>query len=100
MAAEANWARRTKGGWTLAVHVQPGAKRSEAAGLRGDRLKIRIAAPALDGRANEALVAFVAEALGVPKRSVTVAAGERSRDKIVAVGMGCDPTQLLDDKDR
>jgi uncharacterized protein (TIGR00251 family) len=67
------------------------------AGLHGERLKIRIAAPALDGRANEALVAFVAEALGVPKRSVRVAAGERSRDKVVAVGADSDPTRLLDD---
>ncbi|HSD41137.1 MAG TPA: DUF167 domain-containing protein [Burkholderiales bacterium] len=100
MAAEASWARRTAVGWILAVHVQPGAKRSEVAGPHGDRLKVRIAAPALDSRANEALVAFVAEALGVPKRSVSVAAGERSRDKIVAVGAHCDPTRLLDDGDR
>jgi uncharacterized protein (TIGR00251 family) len=66
------------------------------AGLHGDRLKIRIAAPALDGRANEALVALVAEALGVPKRSVRVAAGERSRDKLITVGADCDPARLLD----
>jgi uncharacterized protein (TIGR00251 family) len=94
--AEAGWARRTADGWTLAVHVQPGAKRTAVAGLHGDRLKIRIAAPALDGRANEALVAFVAEALGVPKRSVRVAAGERSRDKVVAVAVDRDPARLLD----
>jgi hypothetical protein len=66
------------------------------AGLHGERLKIRIAAPALDGRANEALVAFVAEALGVPKRSVRVAAGERSRDKVVAVAADRDPARLLE----
>jgi uncharacterized protein (TIGR00251 family) len=66
------------------------------AGLHGDRLKIRIAAPALDGRANGALVALVAEALGVPKRSVRVTAGERSRDKLVTVGADCDPARLLD----
>ena len=88
------WARRTAEGWTLAVHVQPGAKRSAVAGLHGDRLKIRIAAPALDGRANEALVAFVAERLGVPKRSVSVVSGERSRDKLVAVAGDCDPARL------
>jgi uncharacterized protein (TIGR00251 family) len=95
--AEAGWARRTAHGWTLALHVQPGAKRSGAAGLHGDRLKIRIAAPALDGRANEALIAFVADALGVPKRSVRVVAGGRSRDKIVAVGADCDPARLADE---
>jgi uncharacterized protein (TIGR00251 family) len=80
--------------------VQPGAKRSEVGGLHGGRLKIRIAAPALDGRANEALVAFVAERLGIAKRRVTIAKGAASRDKVVAVGMDGDPTRLLDDADR
>jgi len=87
--------RRTADGWSLAVHVQPGAKRSGVAGLHGDRLKIRIAAPALDGRANEALVAFVAERLGVPRRNVSVVSGERSRDKLVAVAGDCEPARLL-----
>lgn len=92
--AEAAWARRGADGWTLAVHVQPGAKRSAVAGLHGARLKLRIAAPALDGRANDALVAFVAESLGVARRSVRVASGERSRDKLVAVAGECDPARL------
>jgi uncharacterized protein (TIGR00251 family) len=94
--AEAAWARRGADGWTLAVHVQPGAKRSAVAGLHGERLKIRIAAPALDGRANDALVAFLAATLGVPMRSVRVATGERSRDKLVAVAADCDPARLAD----
>jgi len=67
------------------VHVQPGAKRSEVAGLHGDRLKVRIAAPALDGRANDALERHLADALGVPRSAVRVVKGERSRDKVVAV---------------
>jgi uncharacterized protein (TIGR00251 family) len=92
--AEGGWARRSATGWALAVHVQPGAKRSEVAGLHGERLKIRIAAPALDGRANDALVAFVAEALGLPRRRISVATGERSRDKILAVAGDCDPRRL------
>jgi hypothetical protein len=94
--AEAAWARRGADGWTLAVHVQPGAKRSAVAGLHGERLKIRIAAPALDGRANDALVEFLAATLGVPKRCVRVATGERSRDKLVAVGADCDPARLAE----
>jgi uncharacterized protein (TIGR00251 family) len=98
--AEAAWARRGADGWTLAVHVQPGAKRSAVAGLHGERLKIRIAAPALDGRANDALVAFMAEALGVPKRSVSIAAGERARDKLVAVARDCDPARLIAARER
>ena len=96
MAAEASWARRTAHGWTLAVHVQPGAKRSEVAGLHGERLKIRIAAPALDGRANEALVAFVAERLGIAKGRVTVAKGAASREKLVAIAGECDAATLID----
>jgi uncharacterized protein len=95
VADAAPWARRTAEGWTLALHVQPGAKRSGVAGLHGERLKLRIAVPALDGRANEALVAFVAERLGVPKARVAVVRGERSRDKLMAVSGECDPSQLL-----
>lgn len=82
------------------MHVQPGAKRSAVAGLHGQRLKIRIAAPALDGRANDALVAFVAETLGVARRSVRVATGERSRDKLVAVAGACDPARLVAARER
>jgi len=88
------WCRRTAGGWTLAVHVQPGARRSEVAGLHGDRLKVRIAAPALDGRANDALVAFIAGALGLPKARVAVVKGERSREKLLGVSGDCDPARL------
>jgi hypothetical protein len=83
--AEAGWCRPSRDGWLLAVHVQPGAKRSAVDGLHGDRLKIRIAAPAADGRANAALEAFIAEALGIPKAGVTVSRGERSRQKTVAI---------------
>jgi uncharacterized protein (TIGR00251 family) len=93
--AEAVWARRTADGWALAVHVQPGAKRSAVAGLHGERLKLRIAAPALDGRANDALVAFVAETLGVAKSRVVVAKGAQSREKLLAVAGECDPTILV-----
>jgi uncharacterized protein (TIGR00251 family) len=94
--ADAGWAKRTADGWTLALHVQPGAKRAGVAGLHGERLKLRIAAPALDGRANDALVAFVAEKLGVPKARVAVARGERSRDKLVTVAGDCDPLRLME----
>ena len=92
--ADAVWARRTADGWTLAVHVQPGAKRSAVAGLHGDRLKVRIAAPALEGRANEVLIAFVAERLGIPRNRVCVLRGAQSREKLVAVAGDCDPAAL------
>lgn len=89
------WCRRSAQGWTVAIHVQPGAKRSEVVGLYGERLKIRIAAPALDGRANEAVVEHVAAALGVPRSKVRLLRGERSRDKLLAVPAECDPARLL-----
>jgi uncharacterized protein (TIGR00251 family) len=69
----------------LEVHVQPGAKRSEFAGQHGERIKIRLAAPAVENRANEALIDFLAEHYGVPKRSVRIAAGLKSRDKRVII---------------
>jgi uncharacterized protein len=69
----------------LEVHVQPGAKRTEAAGRHGDRVKIRLAAPPVDGAANDELVRFVAEAFGVPRRNVTIVLGATSRQKRVRV---------------
>jgi uncharacterized protein len=69
----------------LELHVQPGAKRTEIAGMHGTRLKIRVAAPASDGRANAALVEFLAERYGVPKRNVSIERGAASRQKKVAI---------------
>ena len=95
-AARAPWLTRTPTGWTIAVHVQPGAKRTAVAGVHGERLKIRISAPPVEGRANAAIVAFIAEQLGVPRAQVSVARGERSRDKLIAVAAPeCDPGRLL-----
>jgi uncharacterized protein (TIGR00251 family) len=69
----------------LALHVQPGATRTEYAGLHGDAHKIRLAAPAVEGRANEALIAFLAEAFGVARRDVEIASGASARRKIVRI---------------
>lgn len=69
----------------LELHVQPGAKRTEFAGMHGARRKVRLAAPPVDGRANEALIEFIAAQYGVPRRNVTIEAGERSRQKRVRV---------------
>lgn len=80
-----SWFVEAEDAITLTVHVQPGAKRTEAAGLHGDALKIRLAAPPVDGQANEALIAFLAEAFGVPKRQVKLISGHASRSKRVRV---------------
>lgn len=77
-----SWHRRdADGSIVLAVHAQPGAKRTEVAGLHGDALKIRVAAPALEDRANDALIEFLAERFRVPKRNVTLLSGAKSREK-------------------
>jgi uncharacterized protein (TIGR00251 family) len=69
----------------LDLHVQPGASRSEFAGRHGDRIKVRLAAPAVDGKANVALVDFLAAHFGVPRRNVRIAAGLKSRQKRVVI---------------
>ena len=69
----------------LVVHVQPRARRTEMAGRHGDKIKVRLAAAPVDGAANEELVRFLAEALGVPRRAVRVASGLASRRKTVEI---------------
>jgi uncharacterized protein (TIGR00251 family) len=64
------------------------------AGLHGNALKIRVAAPPTDDRANEALVEFIAQRLGVAKRDVEIVSGARSREKRVAVRAKADPSKL------
>ena len=80
-----HWARRAGNGWLIAVHVQPGAKKSEIAGLHGEALKVRIAAPAVDDKANLALLAFIAERVGVARSKVRLLRGERSREKQIEI---------------
>ncbi|HEV3133834.1 MAG TPA: DUF167 family protein [Acidimicrobiia bacterium] len=65
----------------LRVHVQPGAGRSAVVGRHGDSLKLRVAAPPVDGRANASAAALIADALGVQERDVELVSGERSRLK-------------------
>lgn len=73
------------GSVTLEIHCQPGARRTEVVGTHGGALKIRLAAPPVEGRANEALAAFLAERFGVPKRNVTLLRGRTGRDKTVRI---------------
>ena len=73
-------------GVSLAVRAQPGAKRTAIAGIYGEgssaQLKIAVKAPALEGRANEALIEFLAKTFGIAKSAVTLSAGELSRSKV------------------
>jgi uncharacterized protein len=79
------WARHTDQGWVLTIRVQPGARQSEVSGPYGDALRIRVAAPATDGRANAELIDFLAATLGVPRSAVVLQRGHSSRDKVVLV---------------
>ncbi|MGK2953946.1 MAG: DUF167 domain-containing protein [Thiobacillus sp.] len=79
------WARRDGADWLLELHVQPGAKHTAAVGEHGGRLKLKIAAPPVDNKANAHLLAWLAAQLGVPKYAVRLIRGETSRQKTVAV---------------
>lgn len=68
-------------GWHLLVRVQPGARKSEYAGVLDGRLRIRLAAPAVENKANKALCAFVAKTLGLKTSKVTLVSGETGRQK-------------------
>jgi uncharacterized protein (TIGR00251 family) len=80
-------------GCTLELKVIPNAPRDEIAGWLGAVLKVKIHAPALEGRANDALLDFLAGELGVHRRDVTLLRGDKSRQKIVRVA-GLDPAEL------
>jgi uncharacterized protein len=69
----------------LRIHAVPGAKRTEAQGLHGSALRIRLQARAVEGAANEALIGFVASELQVPRRQCVLVAGEKSREKRLLV---------------
>lgn len=91
-----SWCRPiANGAWAIQVHAQPGARRTEVAGLHGDALKIRVQAPALEDRANAALAEFIADALGVARRNVSLVSGAKSRDKRFEVRGCADPSRLL-----
>ena len=73
----------TKGGAILTIQVQPKASKSECVGLHGDALRIRVAAPPIDGRANDALLAFLATQLKVPPSTLAIHSGAGGRHKRV-----------------
>ncbi len=70
---------------TLKLRIVPSAKRDEVVGEYGDAVKVKVAAPALDGKANDALLEFLARKFGVHARAVSLLMGDKSRDKVVSV---------------
>ena len=83
----------TPAGATFRVKVHPRARKSGITGVVGDVLKVALTAPPVEGRANEACVKFLAEFLNVPRSSVTIAAGEASRQKLIRIA-GMQATQV------
>ena len=84
--------RISEGRLLVEIKAVPGASKTEAAGVTDGRLRVRIAAAPEDGRANSALVTFLAKELGCPKRDITIVSGEKSRLKIVAVPLSGETT--------
>jgi uncharacterized protein (TIGR00251 family) len=78
----------------FAVRVQPRASRSGVDCVIGDALKVRVHAPPVDGAANAAVIEALSDALGVPKRMVTIVSGETSRSKVVEIA-SMQATELL-----
>ncbi len=87
--------RDTPQGATFRVRVQPRARKNAVVGEIGDALKIALTAPPVEGRANDACIEFLAEFLKVPRSSVTIAAGQTSRHKVVRV-RGMTAAELAD----
>ncbi len=81
MKLEATAFRPDADGTVLALHIQPGAKRSGVCGMYGDAVKIAVKSPPVDGKANRTLCEFVADKLGVPTNAVQLISGATGRDK-------------------
>ncbi len=77
--------RDTPSGATFQIKVHPRARKNAITGEVGDAIKVALTAPPIEGRANEACIAFLAEFLNVPRSSVTIAAGETSRNKLICI---------------
>ena len=82
--------------WTLLIRAQPGARASEAVGEHGDALRVKVAAPPVDGKANEALLRWLARRLDVTLRDVELVSGATSRTKRVSVSCALTADQLIE----
>ena len=90
------WLTADDQGVTLRLHIQPGAKKTEVVGPHGDALKIRLAAPPVDGKANAALLEFLARKVGAGRTALTLISGQTSRTKRVRVdGVVADELRAL-----
>ena len=76
---------KTSGGISIAIKLQPRARKNAITGQVGDALKVSLTAPPVDGKANQACIEFFANLLKVPRSSVTIASGQSSRNKVIRI---------------
>lgn len=88
------WLKVDHEGVVISLYCQPGAKKTEVSGEFDERLKIRLAAPPVDGQANEALLKWLAKSLACPQKTISLVSGELSRQKRVRI-TGLSPEQLM-----
>jgi uncharacterized protein (TIGR00251 family) len=79
------WHRNSGGDILLRIHAQPGARKTQLAGVHGTALKLRLAAPPVEGAANEVLIRFLADLFSVPRRQVMIESGAGARQKTVRI---------------
>jgi uncharacterized protein (TIGR00251 family) len=82
---DAGYAKDVADGCTLAVRIHPGARKNAVTGLHADAAKIALTAPPVDGKANEALIAFLAETLRLPRARIAIVSGITSRAKLLRI---------------
>lgn len=88
------WLQEGKDAIVISLHVQPGAKRTEIVGEHGDALKLRLASPPVDGKANAVLIEFLAQRCGVPRLQIELISGAAARQKRVRI-RGVTAAQVL-----
>jgi uncharacterized protein len=79
------WYKRDAEGLTIYLYVQPGAKKTEITGVHDSELKIRLNTPPIEGRANKALLKYIAQIFNIPIKQVTLKRGAKSRHKILLI---------------
>lgn len=93
------WYKQENDSVIINVYVQPGAKRTEIVGIHGDALKIRLASPPIDGRANELLLKYIALLFHVALRQVELKRGDKSRHKTIAIqGSNIEPELVAENR--
>ncbi len=80
-----SFVKKYKDGLLIKIHVQPKAKKDEIVGIQGDTLKVRIKAPPIKGKANEALQKFLSKLLKISKSSIEIVSGETSKQKSIYI---------------